>query len=233
MTAVVTGAAAGIGRAVAEAFTREGASVHAVDLQPMDAAVFAHHVVDLTEPGAVTALAERVGPVDVLFNAAGIVHHGTILEVDDVTWQRLHDVNVTTMFRMIRAFLPAMLAGGGGSIVNMASVVSSVKGVPNRLAYGTSKAAVIGLTKSVAADFVGQGVRCNAIAPGTIDTPSWRVRAAAGDDPEATRAAFVARQPMGRVGTVEEVAALAVHLASAESAFTTGAVHVIDGGMSL
>jgi 2-keto-3-deoxy-L-fuconate dehydrogenase len=230
---LVTGAAAGIGSAVVAAFLAEGAEVFALDRTSVDIPGSTALTVDLVDSAAVAALAQRTGPIDVMFNGAGIVHHGTILECDEEDWQTVLDVNVTAMFRVIRAFLPGMLTLGGGSIVNMASVVSSVKGVPNRVAYGASKAAVIGLTKAVAADFIGMGVRCNAIAPGTIDTPSWRVRASAGDDPDATRAAFVARQPMGRVGTAREVAALAVHLASAESAFTTGAVHVIDGGMSL
>jgi 2-keto-3-deoxy-L-fuconate dehydrogenase len=230
---VVTGAAAGIGAAVVEAFLAEGAEVFALDRERLDISGAVPIVVDLVDSAMVAALPRRTGPIDVVFNGAGIVDHGTILDCDEDTWRWVLDVNVTTMFRVIRTFLPGMLTLGGGSIVNMASVVSSVRGVPNRLAYGTSKAAVIGLTKAVAADFVGHRIRCNAIAPGTIDTPSWRVRAAAGDDPEATRAAFVARQPMGRVGTPQEVAALAVHLASPESAFTTGAVHVIDGGMSL
>jgi 2-keto-3-deoxy-L-fuconate dehydrogenase len=230
---VVTGAAAGIGAAVVEAFLAEGAEVFALDRERCDTPGATTIELDLTRAELVSALPERTGPVDVVFNGAGIVHHGTILECDEDEWRRVLDVNVTTMFRVIRAFLPGMLSTGGGSIVNMASVVSSVRGVPNRLAYGTSKAAVIGLTKAVAADFIGNRIRCNAIAPGTIDTPSWRIRAAAGADPEATRAAVVARQPMGRVGTAAEVAALAVHLASPESAFTTGSVHVIDGGMSL
>lgn len=230
---MVTGAAAGIGAAVVDAFLAEGAEVFALDRQRSDIPGATTIVIDLMDSAMVAALPRRTGLIDVVFNGAGIVHHGTILECDDDEWRRVLDVNVTTMFGVIKAFLPGMLTLGGGSIVNMASVVSSVRGVPNRLAYGTSKAAVIGLTKAVAADFIGHGIRCNAIAPGTIDTPSWRVRAAGGDDPEATRAAFVARQPMGRVGTTEEVAALAVHLASPESAFTTGAVHVIDGGMSL
>ena len=177
-------------------------------------------------------MAGELGAVDILFNCAGLVHEGTILECDEADWERSFDVNVTAMYRLVRAFLPAMIAAGGASIVNVSSVASDVKGVPNRFAYSASKAAVIGLTKALAVDFVKQGIRCNVICPGTVHTPSWEARAANAPDPDQARKDFIARQPMGRLGTAEEVAALAVYLASDESAFTTGAVHVIDGAMS-
>jgi 2-keto-3-deoxy-L-fuconate dehydrogenase len=234
--AVVTGAGQGIGRSTVGAFLREGAVVWAVDRNEAALAGFDPSVrtrrLDVTDHAGVEAFASGVGPIDVLFNCAGVVAHGSVLDCTEDDWATSLDVNVTSMFRMIRALLPGMLEAGGGSIVNMASVVSSVAGVPNRFAYGASKAAVIGLTKSVAADFVARGIRCNAIAPGTVDTPSLADRIAARGGDEA-RAAFVARQPMGRLGTPEEIAALAVYLASDESAFTTGSVFVVDGGMSL
>lgn len=237
----MTGAGQGIGRAIALAAAAEGAAVvWALDLDPdtlpplaAGAEAIAPRVVDVSDPGAVATFATEAGRVDVLVNCAGVVHHGTVLDCPPDEWAAAFEVNVTSMYLMIRALLPGMLESGGGSIVNIASVVSSVKGVPNRFAYGTSKAAVIGLTKSVAADFIRSGIRCNAIAPGTVDTPSFRVRAAQGPDPEATLAAFVARQPMGRLGSAGEVAALAIHLASDEAGFTTGSVFVTDGGMSL
>lgn len=237
--AVVTGAGQGIGAATTEAFIREGAAVvWALDrvgerLTRFDHARIRKHVVDVTDGDAVAAFAIEAGRVDVLFNCAGIVPHGNVLDCSLDEWHEAFDVNVTSMFLMIRALLPGMLDGGGGSIVNMASVISSEAGAPNRFAYGASKAAVIGLTKSVAADFVGRGVRCNTVAPGTVDTPSFRERAGRGSNPEATLAAFIERQPMGRLGDPDEVAALVVHLASDEAAFTTGSVFVTDGGMSL
>jgi len=230
--ALVTAAGQGIGRAIAERFAAEGAGVVATDLDPaklggLDAEACP---LDVRDGAAVLALAARIGPVDVLVNAAGIVHHGTVLDCDDAAWALSVDLNVTAMVRTIRAVLPAMLARGGGSIVNVASIASSVKGIPNRFAYGATKAAVIGLTKSVAADFVTQGVRCNAICPGTVDSPSLRQRLRdTGDYDQAVRD-FTARQPMGRLGRTEEVAALALYLASDEAGFTTGGVHVIDGG---
>ncbi|QAY75709.1 SDR family oxidoreductase [Sphingosinicella sp. BN140058] len=231
--AVVTAAAQGIGRASAELFAAEGAIVHAVDinqdaLRAVDGCT--PHFADLTDAAAVAALREAVGPVDILFNCAGFVHSGTILDCDEEAWAFSNAINVTAMYRTIRAFLPAMLERGGGSIVNMSSIASSVKGIPNRFAYGATKAAVIGLTKAVAADFVQHGIRCNAICPGTVDTPSLQQRLRDTGDYEAAREAFVGRQPMGRLGRAEELAALALYLASDESAFTTGAVHVIDGG---
>jgi 2-keto-3-deoxy-L-fuconate dehydrogenase len=235
--ALVTASAAGIGRACARMFAAEGARVLATDIDAAGlAALHAEtpsitvEVMDACSPQAVDDVVRRHGPFDVVLNAVGIVPGGTILETDDALLEKAFDVNVVSMHRVIRAVLPAMLERGGGSIVNIASVASSVKGVPNRYAYGTSKAAIIGLTKAVAADFVTRGIRCNAICPGTVDTPSLQSRLAATGDYAAARAAFVGRQPMGRLGTAEEIAALATYLASNESAFTTGAIHVIDGG---
>lgn len=235
--ALVTASAAGIGRACARMFAAEGARVLATDIDAAGLAALhaetpsiAVEVMDACSPQAVDDVVRRHGPFDVVLNAVGIVPGGTILETDDALLEKAFDVNVVSMHRVIRAVLPAMLERGGGSIVNIASVASSVKGVPNRYAYGTSKAAIIGLTKAVAADFVTRGIRCNAICPGTVDTPSLQSRLAATGDYAAARAAFVGRQPMGRLGTAEEIAALATYLASNESAFTTGAIHVIDGG---
>ena len=237
-TALVTAAAQGIGEATARAFAAEGAAVLATDinaarLAALDAvAGIRTEVLDVTDAAAVAALAAAYRP-QVLFNCAGFVHHGSILDCAESDWDFSFELNVKSMYRTIRAFLPAMLAHGGGSIVNMASVASSVKGVPVRCVYGASKAAVIGLTKSVAADFVAQGVRCNAICPGTVQSPSLDERIAALGDAEVARRAFIARQPMGRVGRAEEIAALAVYLAGDESAFTTGAIFVVDGGMTV
>src|SRR5579864_7906836 len=233
--ALLTAAAAGIGRATAEAFAREGARVVATDidmagLKGLDAET---RKLDVRSNEAVEALAREIGPIDVLFNCAGFVHHGTVLDCSDADWDFSFDLNVKSMHRTIRAFLPGMLKKGKGSIVNVASGASSVRGIPNRFVYGTSKAAVIGLTKSVAADFIQKGIRCNALCPGTIATPSLEDRMSARGDVEEARKAFIARQPMGRLGTAEEVAALALHLASDESGFTTGAIHIIDGGFSL
>ena len=237
--ALVTASAAGIGRACARMFAAEGARVLATDIDAAGlAALHADtpsidvEVMDACSPQAVDDVVRRHGPFDVVLNAVGIVPGGTILETDDALLEKAFGVNVVSMHRVIRAVLPGMLERGGGSIVNIASVASSVKGVPNRYAYGTSKAAIIGLTKAVAADFVTRGIRCNAICPGTVDTPSLQSRLAATGDYAAARAAFVGRQPMGRLGTAEEIAALATYLASNESAFTTGAIHVIDGGWS-
>jgi 2-keto-3-deoxy-L-fuconate dehydrogenase len=232
LTALVTGAAAGIGEAIVLAYRAEGATVWGVD-RAWEAPPAGSVTADVADAASVERLFATTGPVDVLVNCAGIVSTGSILDCDEEQWDETLRVNVTSMYRTIRAYLPAMVEAGSGSIINIASVASSIKGVPERFAYSTSKAAVIGLTKSVAADTVASGVRCNAIAPGTVDTPSWRTRASTGPDPAATRAAFIARQPMGRLGTPEEIAALAVYLGSPESGFTTGTVMISDGGMTL
>jgi 2-keto-3-deoxy-L-fuconate dehydrogenase len=232
-TALVTAAAQGIGKASAELFAREGARVIATDINEDLLAQLAGcetRRLDVLDPKAIIDLAAELGPVDVLFNCAGFVHSGTILDCDEAAWAFSNDINVNAMYRTIRAFLPAMLEAGGGSIVNMSSVASSIKGVPGRFAYGATKAAVIGLTKAVAADFVGQGVRCNAICPGTVETPSLNQRLADTGDYEAARKTFTARQPMGRLGKPEELAQLALYLASDDSGFTTGQIHIIDGG---
>jgi 2-keto-3-deoxy-L-fuconate dehydrogenase len=238
--ALITAAAQGIGRATTLAFHREGAEVIATDINEETLELLAREArgirtlqLNVRDPAAVAAAAADVGAVDILFNCAGYVHHGNILECTEEDWAFSVDLNVTAMYRMSRAFLPAMLNVGHGNIINMSSVASSVTGAPNRFVYGATKAAVIGMTKAIAADFVGQGIRCNAICPGTIDTPSLHDRMAAQGDPEKARAAFIARQPMGRIGTAEEVAELAVYLASDESAFTTGQIHVIDGGWTI
>ncbi|NKI94501.1 SDR family oxidoreductase [Rhizobacter sp. SG703] len=243
-TALVTAAGQGIGRATAEAFAREGARVIATDINDAALAelsripgITAQHL-DVRDGAAVQSLVAGLGPLQVLFNGAGFVHAGTILDCDDAAWDFSFDLNVRSMYRTIRAALPAMLAAGaGGSIINVASVAGSIKGAPNRFVYGTTKAAVIGLTKSVAADFVAKGIRCNAICPGTVESPSLRQRieaqaSASGQTVAQVEAAFVARQPIGRVGSTAEIAALAVYLASDESGFTTGTAQVIDGGWS-
>ncbi len=239
--AFVTAAGQGIGRATTEAFLAEGASVHATDLSDellarLKAELPAVTVsrLDVRDTAAVQAKAAEVGAVDILFNCAGYVHQGTVLTCDEAAWDFSFDLNVKSMWRTLQAFLPAMLAAGGGSIVNMASVVSSLKAAPNRFAYGATKAAVIGLTKAVAIDFIRQGIRCNAICPGTVQSPSLeeRIHALPGSY-DQNRANFVARQPMGRLGEVAEIAALAVYLASDESAFVTGAEFKIDGGFGL
>jgi 2-keto-3-deoxy-L-fuconate dehydrogenase len=233
--AVVTAAAQGIGRAAAELFAREGASVIATDIDSERLAEVVgctHRRLDVTDRAAVEAFAIEAGAVDVLFNCAGYVHHGTILDCTEEDWDFSMDLNVRAMYRLTKALLPAMVAHGGGSIINMSSVASSVKGVPNRFVYGASKAAVIGLTKAVAIDFVARGVRCNAICPGTVETPSLEGRMRAQGDYSAARQAFIARQPMGRIGTPLEIAQLALYLASDESSYTTGGVHVVDGGMT-
>lgn len=232
--ALVTAAGQGIGRATAEAFIREGAEVVATDVRAdlLQGLGCRTEVLDVTDKAAIVGLMGALPQLNALFNCAGFVHHGTILECRDDDWDFSFNLNVRSMFWTIQAVLPGMLAGGGGSIVNMASVVSSLKGAPNRFIYGATKAAVIGMTKAVAADFVAGGIRCNAICPGTVRSPSWEARVAASEDPEGARQAFVARQPMGRVGTPEEVALLAVYLVSDESAFTTGTAQIIDGGWS-
>jgi len=245
-TALVTAAAAGIGRATAEAFAREGARVVATDI---NAAALAElgaipgitaRRLDVTDGAAISALAAELGAVQVLFNGAGFVHAGSILDCDEAAWDFSFNLNVRSMFRLTRALLPAMLAHheqghGGASIINVASAASSIKGVPNRFVYATTKAAVIGMTKALAADFITRGIRCNAICPGTVESPSLRQRIeaqarASGQTVAQVEAAFVARQPMGRLGTTNEIAMLAVYLASDESAFTTGTAQLIDGG---
>ncbi len=242
--AFVTAAGQGIGRAVAEAFVREGASVFATDLHESGLLSLAAstgcrtRVLDVTDADAIHAVVGSSGRIDVLVNAAGHVHAGTVLDCTEDDWDFAFDLNVRSQYRTIKAFLPGMLAAGGGSIINIASVASSIRGLPNRFVYGTSKAAVIGLTKAVAADFVTRGIRCNAICPGTVDSPSLRERIAAqapvsGQALGQVEAAFVARQPMGRLGTAAEIAAVAVYLASDESAFTTGTALIADGGLTL
>lgn len=232
-TALVTAAGQGIGRASALAYKRAGARVIATDinapaLEALAAEGIETRLLDVLSDQAVKDAAAGIGPVDILFNCAGVVHGGTVLETSDEDLAFAWDLNVRAMVRTARAFLPGMLARGGGAIVNMASVASSVKGVPNRFAYSVTKAAVIGLTKSIAADYVAQGVRCNAICPGTVESPSLQERMRAGGDYDAARAAFIARQPMGRLGTPEEIAELAVYLAGAT--YTTGQAYVVDGG---
>lgn len=242
-TAFITAAGQGIGRATALAFAREGATVIATDLN--EALLDSLHKetgcavekLDATDPAAINAAAARHAGVNVLFNGAGYVHAGTVLECTEADWDFAFTLNVRSQFRTIKAFLPGMLKNGGGSIINVASVAGSIKGAPNRFVYGTTKAAIIGLTKAVAADFITKGIRCNAICPGTVESPSLRDRIgtqakASGQTREQVEAAFIARQPMGRLGRVEEIAMLAVYLASEESAFTTGTAQVIDGGWS-
>ncbi|MCA1452466.1 SDR family oxidoreductase [Bradyrhizobium sp. BRP22] len=234
--AFVTAAAVGIGRACAVAFAREGASVFATDIDEEKLALLKQEGIaevarlDVRDTAAVTAMAKRVGKTDILLNAAGFVHHGTVLDCSDDDWDFSFDLNVKSMHRTIRAFLPGMLEAGGGSIVNISSAAGVFKAAPNRYVYGATKAAVAALTRSVAVDYIKR-VRCNCICPGTIETPSMLERAAAAG-PNG-RDMFVARQPMGRLGTAEEIAALAVYLASDESSFTTGVAHVIDGGWTL
>jgi 2-keto-3-deoxy-L-fuconate dehydrogenase len=247
-TAFLTAAGQGIGRATALAFAREGARVIATDINKEALAALATEIgtlgpapacavrrLDVTDGAAIAAAARETGPVDILFNGAGIVQAGSVLDHRDEDWTLAFELNVRSMAQAIRAFLPGMLERGNGSIINMASVAGSLKGVPNRFIYSTTKAAVVGLTKSVAADYVTRGVRCNAICPGTVESPSLHLRVAAqahatGQTEAEVHAAFIARQPMGRLGRAEEVALLAVYLASDESAFTTGTTQVIDGG---
>jgi 2-keto-3-deoxy-L-fuconate dehydrogenase len=236
-TALITAAAQGIGRASAEALARAGARVIATDLNEGKLAELQGitgietRKLDVLDAKSVAAVVAAIGPVDVLFNCAGFVHNGSLLDSTEDELDFAYDLNVKAMVRTIRAVLPGMLARGAGSIINMASVASSVKGVPSRFVYSTTKAAVIGLTKSVAADYVGRGVRCNAICPGTVETPSLEGRLRAQGDYEKTRAAFIARQPIGRVGRPEEIADLVLYLASAT--YTTGQIHIIDGGWSI
>ncbi len=235
-TCVITAAGQGIGRATAERFAAEGAKVIATDINADALATLTGMDVlplDVTDAAAVSAFAQSVGTIDVLFNCAGFVHAGNILECSEDDFDFALDLNVRAMYRLSRAFLPAMLAAGSGSIINMSSVASSLKGVPNRFAYCTSKAAVIGLTKAIAADFVTKGIRCNAICPGTVESPSLHDRLRATGNYEQALQDFIARQPMGRLGRADEIAALATYLASDEAAFTTGQTHIIDGGWAI
>jgi 2-keto-3-deoxy-L-fuconate dehydrogenase len=239
--AVVTAAGQGIGRAIAEAFVREGATVWATDrdLAKLEGIAKAKkRKLDVLSDKAVANFAEKVGTIDILVNAAGFVHHGTVMECDNAAWDFSFDLNVKSMHRMLRAFIPGMLAHGSGSIVNIASGAGSVRGIPNRYVYGATKAAVIGLTKAVAADYIKKGIRANAICPGTIQSPSLdeRIETLAKSSHvtlEAARQAFIDRQPMGRLGTAEEIAMLAVYLASDEASYTTGQIHLADGGFAL
>ena len=241
--ALVTAAGQGIGRATVLAFAAEGARVVATDIDAglLDDLVreagareagVEPRILDVTDPAAIVELARDLGALDVLFNCAGFVHHGSILDCSEDDFDFSVTLNLRAMYRTIKAFLPAMLDAGHGNIINMSSLASSVIGAENRFIYGATKAAVIGLTKSIAKDFIGRGIRCNAICPATVDSPSLQDRIDAFDDPDAARAAFIARQPMGRLGAVEEIAALCVYLASDESAFTTGTAAIIDGGWS-
>ena len=242
-TAFVTAAGQGIGRAIAEAFAREGAKVIATDLNEallatLKSASITTRRLDVLDAAAIAGAAKEAGPVDVLVNAAGFVHAGSVLECSEEDWSFAFDLNVRSQFRTIKAFVPGMLERGSGSIINLASVAGSIKGAPNRFVYGSTKAAVIGLTKAVAADFITRGVRCNAICPGTVESPSLRERMTAlaknsGQSYAQVEAMFVGRQPMGRLGTADEIAAMAVYLASDESRFTTGTAMLVDGGWSL
>jgi len=234
-TAVVTAAGQGIGRATAELFASEGATVLATDINMdllADIAGCRSRHLDVRDPSEIADAIAGAGPIDVLFNCAGFVDSGTILECGELAWNFSWDVNVTSMFRLIRAALPGMLERGRGSIINVSSVAGSIKGVPNRFVYGVTKAAIVGLTKSIAADFVTKGIRCNAICPGTVDTPSLHDRLRATGDYTSAWTAFTSRQPMGRLGRPDEIASLALYLASDESNFVTGQCHIIDGGWS-
>ncbi len=239
-TAFTTAAGAGIGRASAIAMAREGARVIATDIDEAALASLGGTSdrietfrLDALNGAEIQAAAERVGAPDILFNCTGFVHAGTILDADEADFDFSVNLNLKAHYRVIRAFLPAMIENGGGSIINMASVASSIKGAPNRCIYGATKGAVIGLTKAVAADFIGQAIRCNAVCPGSVDTPSFEQRMRDQGDYEAARKAFIARSPMGRMASAEEVAAMVVYLASDDAAFVTGTTHVIDGGWSL
>ena len=237
---VVTAAGQGIGRATAIAFSNEGANVYATDINEttLKSLNKEHQNItvkrlDSTDNSAVEEFSNSLDKIDVLFNAVGFVHHGSILECDEKDWDFSFNVNIKSMYFMIKSLIPKMIKQKKGNIINISSIVSSLKGLPNRFVYGSSKAAIIGLTKSIAADFIKDNIRCNAIAPGTIHTPSWEERVKVSNDPIQAKKDFIARQPMGRLGSPEEVAALAVYLASDESNFVTGVIHPIDGGMSI
>ena len=235
---IITAAAQGIGRAYVEAYQAEDATVIATDINQEKLDELSHlpnvetRLLDVLNLEGISRESEEIGHVDVLFNCAGFVHHGSILDCDETAWDFSFELNVKAQYRMIRAFLPGMLSNGGGSIINMASVCSSVKGIVQRAVYGASKAAVIGLTKSVSADYLRDGIRCNCICPGTVQSPSLDDRINAFEDPIQARKDFIARQPLGRLGTAEEIAAIAVYLASDESAYTTGQPFIIDGGIT-
>jgi NAD(P)-dependent dehydrogenase (short-subunit alcohol dehydrogenase family) len=237
---IVTAAGQGIGKATAITFHNEGANVTATDLNEKtlkelnkEFPKINTHTLDSTDIDAIKTFAKSINKVDVLFNAVGFVHHGTILDCEEKDWDFSFNVNIKSMYSMCKAILPKMLDQNKGSIINIASIASSIKGLPNRFVYGASKAAIIGLTKSIAADFVKQNIRCNAIAPGTVFTPSWEDRVKQSKDPVQAKKDFIARQPMGRLGTAEEIAAMAIYLASDESTFTTGNTFSVDGGMTI
>lgn len=235
-TVLITAAAQGIGRATAELFSAQGANVTAtdIDIEGLDSVTAQQRLkLDVTDPIAIRQLSKEVGAIDVLFNCAGYVHEGGILVCDDAAWDFSFNINVKSAYLLCQVFIPGMLKQGKGSIINMSSVASSITGVGNRFAYGASKAAVIGLTKSIAAEFVTQGIRCNAICPGTVQSPSLEQRMAKQGDYAKSRAQFIARQPMGRLGEPDEIAKLALYLASDESSYTTGQIHVIDGGWTI
>jgi len=237
---IVTAAGQGIGRATAIAYLKEGANVTATDINEKTLKSLNEEfpnikvsTLDSTKNDAIKVFFSKIDKVDVLFNAVGYVHHGTIMECEEKDWDFSFNVNVKSMYLMIKEILPKMIKQNKGNIINMSSIVSSLRGLPNRFVYGATKAAIVGLTKSIAADFIKNNIRCNAIAPGTVHTPSWEDRVAAAPDPAKAKKDFIARQPMGRLATAEEIAALAVYLASDESDFITGVVHPIDGGMSI
>tara|TARA_Y100000758_G_C15967409_1_gene391876 strand:+ start:154 stop:894 length:741 start_codon:yes stop_codon:yes gene_type:complete len=237
---IVTAAGQGIGRATAIAYSKEGANVTATDINEKTLKSLNEEfpnikvsILDSTKNDDIKVFFSKIDKVDVLFNAVGYVHHGTIMECEEKDWDFSFNVNVKSMYLMIKEILPKMIKHNKGNIINMSSIVSSLRGLPNRFVYGATKAAIVGLTKSIAADFIKSNIRCNAIAPGTVHTPSWEDRVAAAPDPVKAKKDFIARQPMGRLATAEEIAALAVYLASDESDFITGVVHPIDGGMSI
>ena len=237
---LITAAGQGIGRATAIAFHNEGAKVYATDINEKTLKTLKEEYseieiynLDSTNKTAVEKYCSQIKNIDVLFNAVGFVHHGTILECDEKDWDFSFNINIKSMYLMTKFIIPKMIKQNKGSIINISSIASSLRGLPNRFVYGTTKAAIIGFTKSIASDFIKNNIRCNAIAPGTVHTPSWEGRVQAAKDPVKAKKDFIARQPMGRLGTSEEIAALAVYLASDESDFVTGIVHAIDGGMSI